>query len=626
MSKRLVLAAIAAAVLPSAGRADEPVEPTAPAPPASPAPDASDASDDTPPREERAPERGGDKLRDELRKEMQDELRRELGKAREELREEVALLEVSEDARNQDARQLKELKQVVNLLQLHGYWRMRGELFNRADLGRGADASGNTLFPVASGSELLGAGNMRLRLNPLLRVSDQVAVHGQLDVLDNVLTGSSPLLEPYFDATTGSQLLSTRVTGAPVQVKRLWAEVETPVGQLAFGRMGLHWGEGLLYNDGNCLDCDYGNTVDRLQLTAGPFYRHVVTAAVDMLSVGATSSEVSALSRFGNYPVPVNLQSSDDAWRYSLAVVRQTPAPEARRLLDDGGWVLNYGALFAYRSQSTTVPGMEQVSRSAADANVSTINGRLFELDLHAQLLTGKFRLATEWAGLQGGYDNIVGVSGQTAQLLGQPLDVLQGAGVVRGQWLALKQDALLLGVDLGIASGDGAPGQGARPGRPGSAVDGSAGKDDIDGRQFCTTGCSDRAVNNFRINPDFRIDQLLWRNLYTTITDAWFARGELRYRPSGRASGGGDDDGLELGGALVYSQALLDESTPGLGTPLGVELDASITYTARDRFFAALVGGFLLPLSGLNNPLLTGEAGTAKLGQVYRATLGVTF
>jgi uncharacterized protein (TIGR04551 family) len=609
----LALAALAA-------RAEEkPAEPAAEeAPATSPAPAPTPLA--PPPAK---PVERSDRLKEEVRREVLDEVRRELDKTRQEIRDEVAYVESAEDARSYDARQLKELKQTVNLLQLHGYFRVRGDLFNRADLGRGADASGQALFPTASGTDYLGAGNMRLRLNPVLRISDDIALYAQLDVLDNVLLGANSLLEPYFDATTGAQLLSSRTAGDAISVKRLWAEIETPVGQLAFGRKALHWGEGMLYNDGNCFDCDYGTTFDRLQLSAGPFLRHVVTLAVDSVSEGPSSANVPAVGLYGNYGVPVDLQTDDDAWRLSVAVTRNLPPAELRRQLDDGRVVVNYGALFAYRFQETASAEASQIPPGAITGNAVNVGAHLFELDLYAQLHYRKFRLSTEWAGLKGSYDNILAGPNQ----LRQSLDLLQGAGVVRSQLALLKQDAMLVGLDFGIASGDTAPGMGARPGRPGSAADGSAGKGDIDGRQFCTTSaCGDRSVTNFRMNPDFRIDQLLWRNLFTTVTDAWFLRGEVRFKPGGRASGGADDDGFDISGALVYSQAVFSSSTPGGASPLGIELDAAITYTSKDRFYAGLVGGFLLPLDGLNNPLLTGDDGTAKLGQVYRGIVGVTF
>lgn len=586
-------------------------------------------AEETAPEPAEKPEKGEkpEKLKEEVRREVLDEVRRELDKARQEIRDEVAYVEGTEDARNYDAKALKELKQAVNLLQLHGYFRLRGDLFNRADLGRGADASGNTLFPTGT-SDYLGAANMRLRLNPVLRISDDLAIYAQFDVLDNVVAGENPFIEPFFDATTGSRLLSSRITGQAIQVKRLWAEVETPIGQLSFGRKGLHWGEGLFYNDGNCLDCDYGNTFDRLQLTAGPFLHHLVTIAVDSLSEGVTSQNDPTLALYGQWGVPRDLQQLDDALRFSIAVQRTLAPQELRRRVDDGEWVVNYGALVAYRTQHSTTPALEQAGAGATTpaAGIVKIDAHLVEIDVYAQVLHRKLRLATEWAGVTGSFADIPGMTATGASLLGQPLDLLQGAGVVRGQYSLLKQDSLLVGVDVGLASGDKAPGMGARPGRKGSAADGSAARGDIDGRQFCTTACSDRDVTNFRINPDFRIDQLLWRNLFTTITDAWFARGEVRFKPGGRASGGGDDDGFELSGALVYSQAIFASSTPNGTSPLGLELDASVTYTSKDRFFAALVAGFLLPFDGLNNPLLADDAGSAKLGQVYRGVLGVSF
>lgn len=568
-----------------------------------------------------------EKLKEDVRREVLDEVRRELDKTKQEIRDEVSYVESAEDARNYDAKQLKELKQTVNLLQLHGYFRTRGELFNRADLGRGPDATGNTLFPKGAGTDYLGAANMRLRLNPVLRISDDIALYAQIDVLDNVVAGANPFVEPFFDATTGSQFLSSRITGQPINVKRVWAEIETPVGQVAFGRKGLHWGEGMFYNDGNCIDCDYGNTFDRLQLTVGPFLHHLITIAADSVAEGLTTNSLPNYSLYGNYGVPHDLQQLDDAYRFSVAITRNTPAADVRKQLDDGQWVVNYGAFAAYRLQHSASPQLEQVVPTPPDGTIVTIGAHLWEVDAYAQLLYRKLRLATEWAGVTGGFDNIIGVGASGPQLMGQKLDLLQGAGVLRGQYSLLKQDAMILGLDFGIASGDKAPGMGARPGRPGSGPGGAAGHADIDGRQFCnTTVCNDHDVTNFRMNPDFRIDQLLWRNLYTSITDAWFARAEVRFKLGGRASGGADDEGFEFAGSLVYSQAIYASSTPNNARPLGVEFDASVTYTSKDRFFAGLVGGFLLPLEGLNNPLLSGDPGSAKLGQVYRGVLGVTF
>ena len=94
----------------------------------------------------------------------------------------------------------------------------------------------------------------------------------------------------------------------------------------------------------------------------------------------------------------------------------------------------------------------------------------------------------------------------------------------------------------------------------------------------------------------------ILFRNLVTSVTSAWYAKPSLRYRPTGRKTGGGDDTGFELLLSAMYSQAWYDENTPGLSKPLGLEFNLGITYDTSDRFHAGLVYGLLLPFAGLRN------------------------
>src|SRR5512140_215008 len=84
----------------------------------------------------------------------------------------------------------------LEFLELDGYLRLRGYVFDDLDLGTGRDAqgTGRYLFPVplqgdADRGTLAGA-NMRLRLEPTLNVSEQVRVRGQVDVFDNYAFGS----------------------------------------------------------------------------------------------------------------------------------------------------------------------------------------------------------------------------------------------------------------------------------------------------------------------------------------------------------------------------------------------------------------------------------------------------
>jgi hypothetical protein len=75
-----------------------------------------------------------------------------------------------------------------------------------------------------------------------------------------------------------------------------------------------------------------------------------------------------------------------------------------------------------------------------------------------------------------------------------------------------------------------------------------------------------------------------------------------MRYRPTGRKTGGGDDTGFELLLAMIYSQAWYTENTPGQARPLGLEFNVGITYDTSDRFHAGLAYGLLVPFDGLRN------------------------
>lgn len=564
--------------------------------------------------------------RDALKRELLEDVDRALERAKDDIRREVSFVEAEADARSYDARELQELKKTVNLLQLHGYFRGRGDMFNKADLSRGMDPAGFTLFPKPNGTTYLGMANMRLRLNPILRISDDIAIYSQIDVLDNVIAGGNPLLDPFFDEMTKAEILGSRVGFDALRVKRVWAEIETPIGQVAFGRKGFHWGEGLVYNDGNCFDCDYGTTFDRVQLAVGPLLGgHLFTVAADALTNGYTSTAVPSLNAynnsFGSDGRPIDVQQLDDGYRFSLAVTRIAPAEQMRRRLEDGQWVLNYGLLGAYRMQHSTAPDFDA---GGTDLSLAVIGANFGEGNVFVEFARSKLRLAFEGAVFGGQIDNRIG---DGTVYPGQQLSFLQFAAILRAQHTFLKQDSLLVGLDFGFASGDDAPGMGVRSGRQGSGGDDNTGPGDIDGRQFACTaggGCTDDTVNNFVVNPDFRVDQILWRNLFTSITDAFWTRADVRFKPGGRATGGAQESGFEFGGALVYSQAINASSTPsGINSPLGLEADLAVTYTSQDGFFAGVVAGFLFPLSGLNNPVLGLDA---EFSQVYRGMLGVTF
>src|SRR5262249_34150796 len=130
--------------------------------------------------------------------------------------------------------------------------------------------------------------------------------------------------------------------GDSVKVKRVWGEVSTPVGILRFGRMGSHWGLGMLHNDGNCLDCDLGDTVDRIQFVAEPISGWYIAPAIDF-NAAVPYSQLSGQ--------PFGLSNSDDAHSLVLAAARRDPESQAKQKLESGGTVFNFGVHFTYRWQ-----------------------------------------------------------------------------------------------------------------------------------------------------------------------------------------------------------------------------------------------------------------------------------
>jgi uncharacterized protein (TIGR04551 family) len=122
--------------------------------------------------------------------------------------------------------------------------------------------------------------------------------------------------------------------------------------------------------------------------------------------------------------------------------------------------------------------------------------------------------------------------------------------------------------------------------------------------------------VRNFRFNPAYRVDLVLWREILGGVTDAWYLKPSVRYELF---------EGLGAEASLVYSQAIYASSTPsGVNRALGIEADLGASYRSDDGFIAALAYGVLQPLGGLGYAVAAGRE--LSRGHVVRASLGVKF
>lgn len=148
-----------------------------------------------------------------------------------------------------------------------GFYRGRALLYDSLSL--------SSTNPNAEGTS--NSFDHRLLLRPSWMISDHAAIHAQVDVFKLTLWGETPdvYVDPVTGETTSSALVDGVVTdGAGMQAVRGWGEAYTDWGRFALGRMPMQWGSGILWNDGNDVLDEYGDSADRFQVTTkvGPVF------------------------------------------------------------------------------------------------------------------------------------------------------------------------------------------------------------------------------------------------------------------------------------------------------------------------------------------------------------------
>ena len=474
-------------------------------------------------------------------------------------------------------------------LTLGGYLRVRGDVWNDLDLSRGPTPStGQPIFPTpaAGGNDHTVTGaDMRVRLEPTLEVGQAVRVHMRIDVLDNVGFGSTPDVLPSYS----SYALATANASSPeaginalhdvIRVKQAWGEVTLPFGVLSAGRMGalFSWGTGFFVNNGDCLGCDFGDSGDRIALTI-PLLNHYITALYE-------------LSASGPYAVPaaqpIDLERRAQVNTAALTFVRVDSIEAQRRKLRAGRTLVNYGLLASYRRQDLDAPAWTQpggLVRSYAPGDFVARDLQSFAGDAWLLIHAGGFRAELEFAtviGRIGDATNSPGVSVRTAVTSTQ----LGGVGSLSYgfHW------PLHLRVEVGVASGDDAPGFGIN-GTPLSPK-----KGDLDGAQLHLPG--DTTIDNFRFHPDYHVDLILWRRIVGAVTDGVYVRPSVRIGPLGSVH-----HNVSFEAAFIESSSLNATTPPGQTTHLGEEIDLSMRYRYEPAFEVGIQYGVFVPGAGFRN------------------------
>lgn len=556
------------------------------------------------------------------------------------------------------------------LIEFHGFFRTRGEVFHNFSLGRIDDAASDTvLFPRPAhdsytdlkgiNHQVLGCGtgddptkgagaactdkthssaNMRFRIDPEIHISDNLRILSQVDFLDNIVLGSTPegyINQPnkdggYVSAGRGGYVplrafSTTQVAPVAgvnsyqdsVTVKRVWAEYVTPIGQLRFGRMPSHWGLGLLANSGDRIDSDYQSHADRILFVSGSRQLDLyVAGAWDFPNSGRTSQTL-----FDQQGQPYNVSQYENTNQWVLSVFRRTRPEIQRARLAKGDTVINGGLYGVYRQQLFANESEANSLSASTDTyreGLVRVGARAFISDGWLQILTKHLRWETELVYVHGGIENPRGVGNKEYNK--EDYKLRQFGAATELEYRALNDD-LKLRFYSGYASGD----QGVEGLAPGNA-----------GLQ--TRGTKDLTVSTFRFHPDYRIDLILFRNILNRVQGVYYFKPGVEYDFTKSL------DGEKFGGRaeIIYSRASSPVQAPGNEANLGIELDLTLYYQSKDGslnndprklggFYGMLQYGVLFPLGGLGymSQQKTSTGGTPpdiSSAQTVRLFLGVAY
>ncbi len=172
---------------------------------------------------------------------------------------------------------------------LDGFYRFRGQVYDTLSLDRENEESEAVRAYMSN----------RMRVIPHLRLNSNVHAFIDIDVFDALKFGSNPEI---LSATgqfqeTGENFAEPQALSQSILpgldyreslfVRRAWVEVYSKYVDLKIGRMGNHWGMGLMANDGNCsMNCDYGDTVDRVMISTSALDPVRLSLAVDTRAEG----------------------------------------------------------------------------------------------------------------------------------------------------------------------------------------------------------------------------------------------------------------------------------------------------------------------------------------------------
>lgn len=524
----------------------------------------------------------------------------------------------------------RDRRKKFEVITLDGYMRARGDWLKNLNLGfNDSEDLGGAPYPQALScefgfdesvcSDTVKSSNLRLRLEPTIQLSETVSVHTQIDLLDNLVLGSSPAAGAGgsgLGAFSGGQGTPEDASGGLAQsiaVRRAWAEVSTALGFIKFGRMPDHFGLGIVANSGRRADTDYatwetlwrpaglanvggdnpvgydldsdhGDTVDRIMFsTSVPGTDLEAAAALDWPTAGLTSDDTDRNpNRAGQ---PFDLDDADDGSQWMVAVARMDAPRDFQDKVERGKLGLNFGARLIKRTQSWEYEKPFTTGEAPDNDGLVPRSLSVYAPDLWLKLGYKKWTVELEVAGAVGSMRGQADFNTNPVTT-GTELDIRTWGGVLRASTLAFE-DKLRWGVELGAASGD----------QWDAAVEG---RTHLDSAQLLPPRGQTGDLRRFVFDPDYEIDLILFRELIGAVSNAAYIRPHVSYKLTSAITARVQN---------VTSAAIESVATPGNGGLWGTEFDLDLSYQANG-FTLGGAYGVLFPLSAMDHPSITDDQG----------------
>ena len=460
------------------------------------------------------------------------------------------------------------------IFELHGYFHTRNNWFHNLDL----DITPSP-YPVPEGcqnadgtatscDESINALEMRLRLEPIIHVNENIKVHAQIDLLDNYLFGSSTDNLMWHDH---------------IAIQQAWAHITTQAGVIEFGRMPDHWGMGMVVNNGQFdpSDAYYPQTTNRSDTFDRIALRSIIPSTDLQVTLAAgMDSNWDTPFYSNNYDYQGNRSSTPDNditgnedrfFNHFLFTLARIDSQETfLQQVADGNLVLNYGLYFMYQTQQ-----WEQDRSLTNDIIYNPREYQAYIPDVWFHLGYDMFSFELEAVGIFGTLNDV--------GLDPSPTDneyTLRRLGAVARAGLSLVDNTLSLQLESGFASGDDIE----------NTEDGYY-------NQLASplSGSADATLTRFAFDQNYLVDLIMFSRLLGQISNTIYIKPSLTWDIT---------EHIAFYAASIVGLAADVEATPGQDRIYGIELDGGIRYQT-DSVFAKATYGILFPFDGLDrNPI----------------------